>query len=427
MDKITATFEVVTPMFLGGAENADDKKTAELRAASIKGQLRFWWRALHYSRAVYLSGGNEQKALVALREREQRLFGSSDKKNGQSSFIIKLADSVAPLNKLMVGSILADSSGRSHRTVQRGDERVQEYLYPGVGYLGYGLLKPFGKNAGSLDRPCITARQFFSITLIFKPSVSTADQGEIVDTIKLFGLIGGLGARTRRGFGSLALVDLKKVVDDGGNEFKEIWKRPLTKDKYKEELKALIQPATIQSGNNLSVTCFAVESRIDVTNWEESDSIHALDYIGRGMQRYRGWGHNGKVNGKPSEEIFEDDHDWYKRIGKFAKGRGAFVPRRTAFGLPHKYTDDLIVSGPDDIDRRGSPIFIHVHRTSDKKYFGVAVLIPTKFLPKTQVSISGKSQPYTFDVSVLEDFLNKRGTAGRTGTERFFDGTTILS
>ncbi|MBA4369031.1 MAG: type III-B CRISPR module RAMP protein Cmr1, partial [Desulfobacterium sp.] len=37
--------EIVTPMFLGGS----DPKKAELRAPSVKGALRFWWRALYGS------------------------------------------------------------------------------------------------------------------------------------------------------------------------------------------------------------------------------------------------------------------------------------------------------------------------------------------------------------------------------------------
>ena len=35
--------EVVTPMFLSGA----DQQKVEIRAASIKGQLRWWWRAMN--------------------------------------------------------------------------------------------------------------------------------------------------------------------------------------------------------------------------------------------------------------------------------------------------------------------------------------------------------------------------------------------
>lgn len=40
---ITATFEIVTPMFLGDA----DQKATSIRPTAIKGALRFWWRALN--------------------------------------------------------------------------------------------------------------------------------------------------------------------------------------------------------------------------------------------------------------------------------------------------------------------------------------------------------------------------------------------
>ena len=41
MEQVEFELEVVTPMFLGGENNTD----AELRVPSIKGMIRFWWRA----------------------------------------------------------------------------------------------------------------------------------------------------------------------------------------------------------------------------------------------------------------------------------------------------------------------------------------------------------------------------------------------
>ena len=43
--RITVTFEceTITPMFLRGA----DGRTPELRAPSIKGAMRYWWRAIN--------------------------------------------------------------------------------------------------------------------------------------------------------------------------------------------------------------------------------------------------------------------------------------------------------------------------------------------------------------------------------------------
>jgi CRISPR-associated protein Cmr1 len=64
--------EVVTPLFMGGA----DPKFAEIRAQSIKGLLRFWWRA-----------HQKETDIKKLREKENRIFGSTD---GKSRFSISV-------------------------------------------------------------------------------------------------------------------------------------------------------------------------------------------------------------------------------------------------------------------------------------------------------------------------------------------------
>ena len=63
METITFTCQTITPMLMHGA----DGSTAELRPASIKGVLRFWWRAIH---------GNLPN-IEALKKAEAEIFGSS--------------------------------------------------------------------------------------------------------------------------------------------------------------------------------------------------------------------------------------------------------------------------------------------------------------------------------------------------------------
>jgi CRISPR-associated protein Cmr1 len=47
METIEAVYRIVTPMFIGGA---DQKPNDGVRAPSFKGMLRFWWRALNWGR-----------------------------------------------------------------------------------------------------------------------------------------------------------------------------------------------------------------------------------------------------------------------------------------------------------------------------------------------------------------------------------------
>ncbi len=74
--EIEATYRVTTPMFCGGV----NQQEAELRLPSFKGVLRFWWRALAWSRL--------QGDLKAIKREEDALFGSAD--GGQARVSMRL-------------------------------------------------------------------------------------------------------------------------------------------------------------------------------------------------------------------------------------------------------------------------------------------------------------------------------------------------
>src|SRR3989338_2067412 len=84
IEKISFDIETVTPMFLAGA----DGKTAELRPASLKGLLRYWWRALQ-----------AESDLSRLRDNESGIFGSVDR-GGSFSIQIKHEPFKSTRNKL---------------------------------------------------------------------------------------------------------------------------------------------------------------------------------------------------------------------------------------------------------------------------------------------------------------------------------------
>jgi len=65
-------------MFLAGA----DGQTPELRPPSVKGLMRFWWRAK-----------NEHLSPEELKKEEGEIFGASDEKIGKSKFSIRVFSS----------------------------------------------------------------------------------------------------------------------------------------------------------------------------------------------------------------------------------------------------------------------------------------------------------------------------------------------
>lgn len=91
-DLITNTYEiqVITPIFGGGVENGVNDPITTIRPSSIRGHLRFWWRA---------TSGAKFGDVKDLREREGEIWGTTD---WPSPVIIEVVqpnkDKIQPVN-----------------------------------------------------------------------------------------------------------------------------------------------------------------------------------------------------------------------------------------------------------------------------------------------------------------------------------------
>lgn len=384
MEEITATFRVVTPMFMSGA----DQSKAELRLPSIKGALRFWWRAQAWGR---LNGD-----LNAIREEEANLFGSTDK--GQAAVLMKLVSDSVP-EPLKKDEMLKDKG----RVI--GD---------GARYLGYGVVEAFrskkkGTEAGQLVRPCLPAPFNFKVAFRFKPRASERQQTDnLTEAIKLMGLIGCIGSKSRKGYGSLTLTRLEH-----GDE---TWNAPNNVDELSASL------ADFQSESRLpEFTAPSKHTRFLVLTGNEDDSpLSLLDRVGREVVFYRSWGNKGKVLGTPREENFKEDHDLMKGLKTNIE-----YPRRVVFGLPHNYgqkRDQQVTPGSKD--RRASPLFIHVHQASkESQPLAVVGFLPAAFLPeKESLKLLNTRVEPSYDEAFwqpIHDFLERlKGTQQQPPSKR---------
>ncbi|MGH8508705.1 MAG: type III-B CRISPR module RAMP protein Cmr1, partial [Gammaproteobacteria bacterium] len=122
---LQAACRIVTPMFLGGA-NPDN--CAELRPPSIKGALRFWWRALKWAKIRTSLPGNTQ-AFAKLQTEEAALFGSAS--GGQSQVLLHIRHHINT-TEIKRGEVFTkvaiDPNDHGNGTAR-----------PGARYLGYGV------------------------------------------------------------------------------------------------------------------------------------------------------------------------------------------------------------------------------------------------------------------------------------------------
>ncbi len=163
MERLVVTLKTITPVFLGGA----DGKTPELRAPSIKGAMRFWWRAM-----------NGDLSIEELRNKECALFGSSDEGVGRSKFALKI--------------------------ICNSNLKTNSY-------------KP-------VPTKTFTAQAFVpeqDFTLLLTANRRFKEFEMICDVLKVSLLLGGLGKRSRRGFGSL---EIGKPVPPQCNSIEDLFK-----------------------------------------------------------------------------------------------------------------------------------------------------------------------------------------------------------
>ncbi len=277
MNKLEAKFTVATPMFLSGS----DQKLAELRAASIKGAIRFWWRALQ-----------AQQDIKALKEKEDVLFGSTER---QASVQIYLTDV-------------------NIKTKEQNKWRPNQW----EGYAGYGLIETTNTD----KREYIASDSSFTLNLVSKTEIEQSVKNAVI----ALGLLGGLGGRTRKGWGSLTLENFDN------------WTKPEDIKAFEKAISDLHLPV---AKDLPKYTAFSSETAIvcaDIKN----DKVTAHRFL---AEKYK-------------ESI---NNSWPKS-------------EREQFGLPRA----------NNGKRRTSPLFLHVHSLSSGKAIPVVSFLPAQFLPKQQ-------------------------------------------
>ncbi|WP_372500651.1 hypothetical protein P7L66_02440 (plasmid) [Tistrella mobilis] len=333
-DVITARFELSAPMFSG---QEGDKGPAEIRPTEIKAALRFWWRALAWGRGV--------RTPQALKEQEDALFGAAADEGrsgaggrGQGAFLLRVRTvRLLPVPKRTgLGTFFPQKDGR---------QRQRREAMAGAQYAGYGLIAT--GDAPTTMRPGIHARSTFDVIILPRPTLSPSQKAQLLQAVKLFGLLGGIGGRVRRGFGS---VTLRKLIVDGRPT-----DGPADIDDYIAAVQELM-PIANTSGEPDWTAFFGTPSGMGtlcgITSDVLASPLSVIDAFGRRLKSYR-------------------------------KGLGAGAPEKVALGLPqhHKGSSELsTLEAGNKQGRRASPVMLHVHRLSDG-YVGVVTVFPGRFLP----------------------------------------------
>ncbi len=158
----TVNLQTITPMFGGGAEPRQVDPPHPVRASSVRGHLRFWWRA---------TAGAGCSSLKDLYDKESEIWGNTEK-HGR----VRL------------------------EVVEQKAEQPKAYQNRDLSYATF----PFQEQRPNQQNPDgVPAAKATSASFTLELTAGAKYQAEIKAAVQAWVMFGGVGARTRRGCGSL--------------------------------------------------------------------------------------------------------------------------------------------------------------------------------------------------------------------------------
>lgn len=345
MKRIDLDLRFVTPAFLGGANQGGP---AEWRAASVRGQLRWWFRAL--------AGGKLGGDLAKVNLGETAVFGSTEQQGA-----LRLRTGPSPAGALPP----SDEPEKSFSIEQ--------------GYLGFGPIRERAARRGYLEDGTSV-----SLKLWWVRQVSEENRALLAEALWCWIHLGGIGGRSRRGFGSLECSDF-----DGGLEGLADPKAlcPCTPAALASQIAALLGEASRLGGSPARWSHLSPASSVWVSRDGAKDWRGAMNAAGRWLSQFRlRYGIKGDkriVAGRT-----EADYEW-----EFFRVSPVEVPDRAGFGLPlafrHRATPRITESrviwskttGPAEEARRASPLLLHIGKFGDADCRAVLTHLPSLLLP----------------------------------------------
>jgi CRISPR-associated protein Cmr1 len=419
---LTREYTLLTPLFGGGVEPTEYDPVTIVRATEIRGYLRFWWRACR---------GGDYKTLQELKAAEDAIWGKAHKKGDKDN--LKYYQTVQIVVELPVYEV---EEIRPFRISQAKDKKGNlRYTAPYdkstdvPAYIAFPLQpteQELAKNrppkGPAPDSRPVYENIRFNLMLTFPEKYSN----DIKAAIWAWESFGGIGARTRRGFGALKLLNQSK----GDNSQKE--ESGAKKDSFFDEpfpmssetsivddwLRARLEDKEyVSSGNapdgvlHLSrKTRFYKVSTNDKAKEAWANLVAKLADFRQSRERRAGRGGSHWPEANAIRYILKDRKN--KPLLKFP---------RAAFGLPIVFhflkepIDDQVptLQGTNKkAERLASPLILCLLYCGDGKTVGLALLLDGYRLPPGNIVIkekdtaSGiKGQQHKVDVALTKGDL----------------------
>lgn len=382
----SATFiiHLVTPLFGGGVEPGSNDPVTLIRGPSIRGQLRFWWRA---TRGAAFANPKE------LRAQEGRIWGTT---THPSPVVVEVVETQA----------FAEDQQRwpVRRSHSRGG--VTRVPSPHDHFPAYALFPFQGEPRKIQLKATFEIRVSWSIPIEMKKERAEDISKDVNAALWAWVNFGGLGARTRRGCGALYCEALSPGRTKDINEW------------YVEKLREFGIPV-----DEPAREWPTLPPRI-LMHPEEVKCFQAWNQVVSLLQKFRqapGIGRNpgsGKTPGRsrwPEPESIREISREQKRLSRRPSGqkpRQDGIPvhyfPRAEFGMPIKFENldaglKPTLQPAENVSRMTSPVILKPLALSKEKAFPLILCLKTKPLRSAILKGEGLKSVHSVDESQIRN------------------------
>jgi CRISPR-associated protein Cmr1 len=372
-------YKLITPLFGGGVKPKEADPIKVIRETSIRGQLRFWWRAM---RGV--------GTLAKMKEREDALFGSGGEKASQSKVLIYVKDI---------------DNGRAKPIYRINNYRV-EFLdrNSSINYAGFSLPQTDKELRKLRDeqKPAVPIDLQEDIAFSLEISFPESETVEIEAALWAWETFGGIGGRTRRGFGAIQRADGELLPSSD------------VEQKIRENLQKYLLPSKNcdeRVPHLLLTSVFKIKKAVNSQKaWE-----NLIDKL-RQFRQARREGSDPERPMKKGRSYWSEPDEIRRMTGRDAYGR--HKPKhnvhkfpRAEFGLPIIF--HFIGDGePGDTElkpvgftRLASPLILRPIACSDGAV-GIALILETPPLPSIELKGYGAVSTQLVKDATTDDIAN---------------------
>ncbi len=372
-------YQLITPLFGGGVAPGECDPVTVIRGTEIRGQLRFWWRATR---------GSQFTDIKALKKEEDKIWGAPYKKGEKGvsheetvQITVEIINSGTPVKPF---EIVKDKRGRNQPKWVR-ESKVPAYsafpLQPSQDEL----------KLPKLSLKAVQANVSFKLTITFPAS----RKEDIEAALWSWETFGGVGARTRRGFGALRLlaVDGQTNVDlpDAGNARKWVTEKLRHFTSEKET-----PPNTPYLSRN---TQFKIVDR-------HSNELDTWGWLISKLQSFRQARYDSSFGRSKWPEA-----DTIRYLTGQESTRPA-VPKfpRAALGLPINFhfmkgdpRDVTLQGAVKEFERLASPLILRPLSCKNNQFVGLALVLKGPRIPPEGVQLITKNrQPRSVDTTLTK-------------------------